>query len=59
MEFAAKYAQERKQFGKAIADFQGIQFQIARWPPKSRPPALCLQRRPHERSGVNFVKEAP
>src|SRR5213078_2705024 len=28
-ELAAKYAQERKQFGKTIADFQGIQFQIA------------------------------
>src|ERR1700683_436957 len=28
-EYAAKYAQERKQFGKSIADFQGIQFQIA------------------------------
>jgi alkylation response protein AidB-like acyl-CoA dehydrogenase len=28
-EFAAKYAQERKQFGRAIAEFQGIQFQIA------------------------------
>src|SRR5271157_5881297 len=28
-ECAAKYAQERKQFGKALADFQGIQFQIA------------------------------
>src|SRR5216117_1167368 len=28
-EYAAKYAQERKQFGKTIADFQGIQFQIA------------------------------
>jgi len=28
-EFAAKYAKERKQFGKAIAEFQGIQFQIA------------------------------
>src|SRR6267142_6047480 len=26
-EFACKYAVERKQFGKAIADFQGIQFQ--------------------------------
>src|SRR5271157_4820442 len=29
-EFAAKYAQERKQFGKALADFQAIQFQLAR-----------------------------
>jgi alkylation response protein AidB-like acyl-CoA dehydrogenase len=28
-EFACKYAQERRQFGKAIAEFQGIQFQIA------------------------------
>src|SRR5207302_10626280 len=28
-EYAAKYAQERKQFGKTIADFQGIQFQLA------------------------------
>ena len=26
---AARYAKERKQFGKAIASFQGIQFQIA------------------------------
>src|SRR3954464_503683 len=26
--YAQKYAQERKQFGKVIADFQGIQFQI-------------------------------
>jgi butyryl-CoA dehydrogenase/short/branched chain acyl-CoA dehydrogenase len=26
--YAQKYAQERKQFGKPIADFQGIQFQI-------------------------------
>src|SRR6476661_4598039 len=25
-----KYTKERKQFGKAIADFQGVQFQIAR-----------------------------
>ena len=29
LEHAIAYAKERKQFGKAIADFQGIQFQIA------------------------------
>src|ERR1019366_3690359 len=29
LEFAIKYAQERKQFGRPIAEFQGIQFQIA------------------------------
>jgi len=28
-ECAAKYAQERTQFGKPISEFQGIQFQIA------------------------------
>ena len=28
-EYATKYAQERKQFGKPISEFQGIQFQIA------------------------------
>src|SRR5581483_8954852 len=28
-EYAAKYAQERKQFGKSISEFQGIQFQLA------------------------------
>ncbi len=27
---AARYARERKQFGKTIAEFQGIQFQLAR-----------------------------
>ncbi len=28
-EIAARYAQERKQFGKPISDFQGIQFKLA------------------------------
>src|SRR5207244_5873625 len=28
-EYASKYAQERKQFGKTIGEFQGVQFQIA------------------------------
>jgi alkylation response protein AidB-like acyl-CoA dehydrogenase len=30
LEHAVKYTKERKQFGKAIADFQGVQFQLAR-----------------------------
>src|SRR6476659_8221606 len=29
-EYAAKYAQERKQFGKPLSEFQGVQFQLAR-----------------------------
>jgi short-chain 2-methylacyl-CoA dehydrogenase len=30
LDAAVKYAQERKQFGRAISEFQGIQFQLAR-----------------------------
>jgi alkylation response protein AidB-like acyl-CoA dehydrogenase len=30
LDHAIKYTKERKQFGKAIADFQGVQFQLAR-----------------------------
>jgi alkylation response protein AidB-like acyl-CoA dehydrogenase len=30
LDHTAKYVRERKQFGKAIADFQGVQFQVAR-----------------------------
>jgi alkylation response protein AidB-like acyl-CoA dehydrogenase len=30
LEHAIKYTKERKQFGKAIAEFQGVQFQLAR-----------------------------
>jgi alkylation response protein AidB-like acyl-CoA dehydrogenase len=30
LEHAIKYTKERKQFGKAVADFQGVQFQLAR-----------------------------
>src|SRR4029077_7480903 len=30
LEHALSYAKERQQFGKPIADFQGIQFQLAR-----------------------------
>jgi alkylation response protein AidB-like acyl-CoA dehydrogenase len=30
LEHAVAYTKERKQFGKAVADFQGVQFQLAR-----------------------------
>jgi alkylation response protein AidB-like acyl-CoA dehydrogenase len=30
LDHAVKYTKERKQFGKTIADFQGVQFQLAR-----------------------------
>jgi alkylation response protein AidB-like acyl-CoA dehydrogenase len=36
-DYAMRYMAERKQFGSAIADFQGVQFQYARSPWRSRP----------------------
>jgi acyl-CoA dehydrogenase len=30
LDHAVKYTKERRQFGKAVADFQGVQFQLAR-----------------------------
>ena len=30
LDHAVRYTKERKQFGKAIAEFQGVQFQLAR-----------------------------
>jgi len=30
LDYAVKYTKERKQFGKAISEFQGVQFQLAR-----------------------------
>jgi len=58
-EFAAKYAQERKQFGKAIADFQGIQFQIAQMATEIEAARLMVYNAARMKdAGVNFVKEA-
>lgn len=58
-EFAAKYAVERKQFGKAIADFQGIQFQIAQMATEIEAARLMVYNAARMKdAGVNFVKEA-
>jgi butyryl-CoA dehydrogenase/short/branched chain acyl-CoA dehydrogenase len=58
-EFAAKYAQERKQFGKTLAEFQGIQFQIAQMATEIEAARLMVYNAARMKdAGVPFVKEA-
>jgi alkylation response protein AidB-like acyl-CoA dehydrogenase len=58
-EFATKYAQERKQFGKPIAEFQGVQFQIAQMATEIEAARLMVYNAARMKdAGVNFVKEA-
>ncbi len=58
-ECAAKYAQERKQFGKAISEFQGIQFQLAQMATEIEAARLMVYNAARMKdAGVPFVKEA-
>src|SRR5437867_7373934 len=58
-EYAAKYAQERKQFGKAIAEYQGIQFQLAQMATEIEAVRLMVYNAARMKdTGVPFVKEA-
>ena len=58
-EYASKYAQERKQFGKSLADFQGIQFQIAQMATDIEAARLLVYNAARMKdAGLNFVKEA-
>src|SRR5450432_1227087 len=58
-EFACKYAVERKQFGKAISEFQGIQFQIAQMATEIEAARLMVYNCARMKdAGVPFVKEA-
>jgi alkylation response protein AidB-like acyl-CoA dehydrogenase len=58
-EYAAKYAQERKQFGKPISEFQGIQFQIAQMATEIEAARLMVYNAARMKDGgVPFVKEA-
>jgi alkylation response protein AidB-like acyl-CoA dehydrogenase len=58
-EFACNYAVERKQFGKAISEFQGIQFQIAQMATEIEAARLMVYNCARMKdAGVNFVKEA-
>jgi len=58
-EYAARYAQERKQFGKAISEYQGIQFQIAQMATEIEAARLMVYNAARLKdAGMNFVKQA-
>lgn len=58
-EHALHYAQERKQFGKTIAEFQGIQFQLAQMATELEAARLMVYNAARMKdAGMNFVKEA-
>ena len=58
-EAAFKYAQERKQFGRTISDFQGIQFQLAQMATEIDAVRLMVYNAARMKdAGMNFVKEA-
>src|SRR5215467_11634416 len=58
-EHALRYSQERKQFGKTISDFQGIQFQIAQMATEIEAARLMVYNAARMKdAGVDFVKEA-
>jgi alkylation response protein AidB-like acyl-CoA dehydrogenase len=56
---AVRYVRDRKQFGKAIADFQAVQFQIARAATELEAARLMVYNAARLRdNGESFVKEA-
>src|SRR6185503_5561397 len=56
---AVRYTQERKQFGKAIAEFQGVQFQLARAATDVEAARLLVYNAARLRdAGQPFLKEA-
>jgi len=58
-EYACQYAKERKQFGKTISDFQGIQFQLAQMATEIEAARLMVYNAARMKdAGMNFVKEA-
>jgi alkylation response protein AidB-like acyl-CoA dehydrogenase len=58
-EYAMKYAQERKQFGKPISDFQALQFQLAEMATDVEATRMMVYNAARMKDvGMNFVKEA-
>ncbi len=58
-QYAMKYSQERKQFGKPISDFQGIQFQLAQMATEIEAVKMMVYNAARMKDAkMNFVKEA-
>lgn len=58
-QYAMKYAQERKQFGKPISEFQGIQFQLAQMATEIEAVKMMVYNAARMKDAkMNFVKEA-
>lgn len=59
LDCATRYAQERKQFGKAIAEFQGVQFQLAQMHIEVEAARLLVYNAARLKdAGAEFVKQA-
>jgi butyryl-CoA dehydrogenase/short/branched chain acyl-CoA dehydrogenase len=59
LEHAIAYAKERRQFGKTIADFQGVQFQVAQAAAELEAAKLLVYNAARMKdAGLPFVKEA-
>ncbi len=59
LEIAAKYATERKQFGKEISTFQAIQFKLAEMEAKLQSARLCVYHAAWSKDqGKDAIKEA-
>ena len=59
LDHTIRYVKERKQFGKAIADFQGVQFQIARAATDVEAAQLLVYNAARLRdAGLPFLREA-
>ena len=59
LDHAVTYIKERKQFGKAIADFQGVQFQVARAATELEAARLMVYHAARLRDdGRSFLREA-
>jgi len=59
LDAAIHYTKERKQFGKAVAEFQGVQFQIARAATEVEAARLMVYNAARLRdAGMPFLKEA-